>query len=251
MFNNTLFSVTSSATEVENFFLRSTVCPLPSALSARETQKRQGWLICLTAAFLVSVPVFIQAPLVRSFPWLSLIITAGWVFLAIVLLKYPKTQIWGDLLLGFSWSWLAGSIYWGWLRWEPLIHLPVESIGIPFACWCLWRGWGLIGNLFYLGSLLGTAITDLYFYLTGLIPHWRELMQVEPTLAIPILQNAIAQIQTTWGISWAIVLVNLILAIGLWTLQKQQLHWWAFAGALLSTILVDSMFWVAASSVIK
>lgn len=136
----------------------------------------------LAAAFLVSVPVFIQAPLVRLLPALSLIITGVWIGLAALLWSRPRMRLWGDLLFGFSWSWLAGSIYWGWLRWEPLIHLPVEAIGLPFALWCLWRGWGKIGNFFYLGSLLGTAITDGYFYLVDLIPHWRQLMQVEPEL---------------------------------------------------------------------
>lgn len=208
----------------------------------------QPILISLVAAFLVSVPVFIQTPLVRVLPWLSLFLTGGWIGLGVFLLKRPKTQIWGDLLLGFSWSWLAGSIYWGWWRWEPFIHLPIESIGVPFACWCLWRGWGKIGNWFYLGSLFGTAITDLYFYLTGLIPHWRQLMQVaDPELARPILQDAIAQIHTPWGISWAIVLVNLLIAVGSLSLQKVELHRWAFAGAVLSTILVDSLFFIAAS----
>jgi hypothetical protein len=105
----------------------------------------------------------------------------------------------------------------------------------------------VIGSLFYLGSLCGTAITDLYFYLTGLIPYWRQLMQVDSALATPILQSAIAQIQTTWGLSWAFILLILLLGLGLWALQKQQCYWWAFAGAVLSTILVDSLFWIAAS----
>ena len=214
----------------------------------RWTDREGGnWLLFLAAGFLVSVPVFIQAPLVRSLPWLSLVLTLAYVGLALELYKRPQTRIWGDLLLGFSWTWLAGGIYWGWLRWEPLIHLPVESIGLPFALWGCWRKDKLIGHLFYLGSLGGTAITDLYFYLTGLIPHWRQLMQVEPTLATPILQNALAQIQTPWGISWAVILVNLLLGLGLWALKKPEFHWWAFGGAILSTIVVDSLFWIAAS----
>ncbi|MBD1806203.1 DUF3120 domain-containing protein [Microcoleus sp. FACHB-SPT15] len=199
------------------------------------------------ASFLVSVPVFVQAPLVRQLPLLSLVMTLLWVGLGLRLLKRTETKIWGDLLLGFSWSWLAGSIYWGWLRWEPLIHLPVEAIGLPFAVWGLWRGWGMVGNLFYLGSLFGTALTDVYFYLTDLIPHWRQVMQVDPALATPIFQSAIAQVQTPWGISWAVVLIGTLLVVGLWSLGKGQLQWWAFSGAVLSTILVDSLFWVAAS----
>lgn len=200
------------------------------------------------AVFLVCVPVFFQAPLVRQLPWLSLAMTAGIVGGSIQLLARQSTRLWGDLLLGFSWSWLAGSIYWGWLRWEPLWHLPVEALGLPVAIWCLWRRWAMVGNLFYLGSLLGTAITDIYFYIVDLIPHWRQLMQVSPELAMPILQSAIAQIQTPWGISWAVVLSVILLVAGILPLGNRQLHWWAFSGAVLSTILVDSLFWIAAGS---
>ncbi|MDB9509045.1 MAG: DUF3120 domain-containing protein [Microcystis aeruginosa BS13-02] len=202
-----------------------------------------------TAAFLVSVPVFLQAPLVRYYPEISLSLTIFWVGLGIWLLKQAKINLWGDLLLGFSWSWLAGSLYWGWWRWEPLLHIPMEAIGLPFVLWGLYKGRGKVGNLFYLGSLLGTAITDVYFYLTGLIPYWRQLMTVEldPNLVSPIFHDALAQIQTPWGISWAIVLLNLLLAIGIYPLQKRVCHWWAFSGAVLSTILVDGLFWITAS----
>lgn len=190
-----------------------------------------------------------QAPLVRYYPEVSLGLTFFWVGLGVWLLKQEKISLWGDLLLGFSWSWLAGSLYWGWWRWEPLIHIPMEAIGLPFVLWGLYKGRGKVGNLFYLGSLLGTAITDVYFYLTGLIPYWRQLMTVElaPNLVSPIFDNALAQIQTPWGISWAIVLLNLLLAIGIYPLQKRVCHWWAFSGAVLSTILVDGLFWITAS----
>ncbi|MDJ0678796.1 MAG: DUF3120 domain-containing protein [Xenococcaceae cyanobacterium MO_167.B52] len=209
-------------------------------------QEGKAWWVFGAASFLVSVPVFFQAPIVRLFPWISLFLTLFWIVLGWWLYKRPQTRWWGDIILGFSWSWLAGSIYWGWLRWEPLIHIPVESIGVPFALWCLWRGWGKIGNYFYLGSLLGTAVTDLYFYLTSLIPYWRKLMEVDPALASPIFKSALAQMQTPWGISWAIVLVNLLLGISLYSLQKEHLYWWAFGGAVLSTLVVDSLFWIAA-----
>jgi hypothetical protein len=103
-----------------------------------------------------------------------------------------------------------------------------------------------VGNLFYLGSLTGTAITDIYFYLTGLIDSWRQLMAADPTMAAPIFHHAIAQIQTSWGITWAVLLVSFLLGLGKWALGKKQIHWWAFAGAVLSTILVDSLFWIVA-----
>jgi Protein of unknown function (DUF3120) len=217
-------------------------------LPLQPSQESKAWRIFFASSFLVSVPVFFQAPIVRLFPELSLVLTLFWVGLGWYLSQRPQSRWWGDILLGFSWSWLAGSIYWGWLRSEPLIHMPVEAIGLPFALWCLWRGWGKIGNFFYLGSLLGTGITDLYFYLVDVIPYWRELMTVDmnPALASPILKSALGQVQTVWGISWAIVLVNILLAVSWWALKKTELHWWAFAGAVLSTILVDSLFWIVA-----
>jgi hypothetical protein len=212
-----------------------------------DQQVRLSWLVFLGAAFLVTVPVFFQAPLVRSLPWLSLFLTLGWVVLSFYLYRQEKTRLWGDLLFGFSWSWLAGSIYWGWLRYEPTLHLPVEAIALPFACWCLWKGWIKVGHWFYLGSLLGTAITDLYFYLTDVITDWRELMQVDPSFAGAVLQNALVKVQTFWGFSWAFILVSLLLAIGFTALQKKQLEAIAFGGAVLSTILVDGLFWLIAS----
>ncbi len=208
---------------------------------------KQAWLVFSAAVFLVSVPVFIEAPLVRSLPLLSLVMTVGWTALSFVLMSRTSTQLWGDLLLGFSWSWLAGSLYWGWLRWEPLLHLPVEAIGLPFALVCLKRDWGKVGNFFYLGSLVGTVLTDVYFYLVDLIPYWRQLMQVEPALASPILQSALEQVQTPWGECWAVILALVLLTLGIFPLRYQKLHWWAFSGAVLSTILVDSLFWVAAA----
>lgn len=222
---------------------RALLKPLPTF------QNRRLWQIFAAAAFLVSVPVFAQAPLVRQLPLLSLLLSGLWVVAALALRQQPKTERWGDLLLGFSWSWLAGSIYWGWLRWEPLIHLPVESIGVPFALWGLRRKGYAIGSLFYLGSLLGTAITDLYFYLTGLIPYWRQVMQVDPISASLVFQNAIARIQTPWGIGCAVGLGSVLLTVGFWSLQKQQAGSWAFAGAVLSTIVVDGLFGVAVSVV--
>lgn len=209
--------------------------------------KQKHWLVFGASAFLVSIPVFAQAPMVRAYPVISLILTLGWVILGIVWFKRPKTALWGDLILGFSWSWLAGSIYWGWFRWEPIIHLPIEAIGLPFAFFALARGWGQVGNLFYLGSLFGTALTDVYFYLTGLMPHWRELMRVDPALYKPIFQDALVQMQTPWSIVCAVVIVTVLAGMGIFGLKKRTLPWFAFSGAVLSTLLVDGLFWVVAT----
>ncbi len=226
--------------------LESTIALSPSLPIS--TSVPQTWLVLAAAVFLVSVPVFIEAPLVRSLPVVSVALTAFWVWLSFTLMSRPTTYIWGDLLFGFSWSWLAGAIYWGWLRWEPLWHLPVESIGLPFAAWCLIRNWGKIGNWFYLGSLLGTVLTDVYFYLVDLMPYWRQIMQVEPNSVSPILQTAFIQVQTPWGQSWAVVLATLLLTAGVLPLRTKEKHWYAFGGAVLSTILVDSLFLIAASA---
>jgi len=216
----------------------------------------RSWLVFVAAAFLVSIPVFFQAPLVRVWPWLSLLLTGGWLLTSAWLLSQPRKRLWGDILFGFTLSWLAGSLYWGWLRWEPLLHLPIEALGLPLVFWGFRRNWYKVGNFFYLGSLLGTAATDLYFYLVDLIPYWRQVMQVDPALAKIVFQEARLQVQTPWGIGWALGLVIALLVAGLLplTLQSvreariQSLHWWAFSGAILSTLLVDGLFWVIASS---
>ena len=203
------------------------------------------------AVFLVSVPVFFEAPLVRSLPLLCLLLTSVWVWLSISLSAKPKTQHWGELLTGFTWTWLAGSLYWGWMRWEPTLHLPIEAIGLPISIWGLRQNWCKLGNLFYLGSLFGTAVTDIYFYLADLIPYWRQLMQVEPNAepgAIQaIFQQALMQVYTPNGIFWVISLAGLLMIVGIYSLCAKTPHWVAFGGAVLSTILVDSLFWLAAT----
>ncbi|MBD1938583.1 DUF3120 domain-containing protein [Microcoleus sp. FACHB-68] len=241
MFNETLSSYTSNPQPAEPTSNFSHAFLWKITLS-------ESWRIFAAAIFLVSVPVFFQAPLVRQFPLLSLALTGCLVWLGWRLLSNSSTHVWGDLLLGFTGSWLAGSIYWGWLRWEPVLHLPVEAICLPVALWCITRRRLQVGSWFYLGSLLGTAITDIYFYLVDLIPHWRQIMQVDPALALPIFQSATKQVQTPWGIGWAMVLLVVLLVAGVVPLRSKQLHWWAFGGAVLSTILVDSLFWFAASA---
>ena len=221
--------------------------PLVLGVSKRFSSGRI-WLVFAFSVFLVSVPVFVEAPLVRSLPWVSLALTGFWVWLGKSLMSRYRTYVWGDLLIGFSWSWLAGSIYWGWLRWEPLWHLPVESIGLPFALWCAYRNWGKVGNWFYLGSLLGTILTDVYFYVVGLIPYWRQIMQVDgdANLVGPILQSALTEVQKPWGQAWALILVTILLVLGVIPLWKQETHYYAFSGAVLSTILVDALFLLVA-----
>ncbi len=200
----------------------------------------------VAAAFLVAVPVFIQAPLVRLLPEFSLCITALWLLLGWKLLKSPSSELWGDLVIGFSWTWLAGAIYWGWFRWNPYIHLPIEALGLPMVLILMRYGKAKIGNYFYLGSLLGTTITDLYFYCVGLIPYWQQLMVQPPTEAGGILHRALLRMETYQGVGCAIVLLSLLIMLGTIPLRSADAKWWAFSGAVLSTILVDSLFFVVA-----
>ncbi|MFO5491227.1 MAG: DUF3120 domain-containing protein [Cuspidothrix sp.] len=208
---------------------------------------RQNWLVLVAAVFLVSVPVFIEAPLVRSLPVFSILMTAFWVWLSVRLMSRPQTHLWGDLLFGFSWTWFTGSIYWGWLRWEPIWHLPIEALGLPFALWCLNKNWGKVGNWFYLGSLFGTVLTDIYCYLVDLMPYWRQIMRISPEGASQILQNALTQVQNPWGQGWAVILAVILAVVGTGSLLNKESHWYAFGGAVLSTILVDSLFLLAAA----
>jgi len=240
LLNHTLFTYTDRDLSE----LGSQLVLVP-AVEQRSSLK-QNWLMFLAAMLLVSVPVFFEAPLVRSLPSLSLGVTGLWVWLSFTLMSRPQTYYWGDLLLGFSWSWLAGAIYWGWLRWEPLWHLPVESIGLPFVLWCIWRNWGQVGSWFYLGSLLGTVLTDVYFYIVDLLPFWRQIMTTDGSGAAKILKNALIQVETPWGETWAIAMAVFLIGVGIVSLSNKQRHFYAFGGAVLSTILVDSLFLLAA-----
>ncbi|PSN17222.1 DUF3120 domain-containing protein [filamentous cyanobacterium CCP5] len=208
---------------------------------------RQRWQVMAYAVGLVTIPVFFQAPLVRTFPWLSLWATFIWLGLGTFLERNPKHALWGDLLVGFTWSWLAGTIYWGWLRWEPVVHMPVEAIALPIVAVCLWKNWCRIGSYFYLGSLLGTAVTDLYINWMGLFPAWRRLMAAEPDTVSLILREAADSLQTDFGACRAMVLtLFLLLASLIPLLTSRHLFWWAFSGALLSTLAVDGLFFISA-----
>ncbi|MGF1524108.1 MAG: DUF3120 domain-containing protein [Leptolyngbyaceae cyanobacterium] len=203
---------------------------------------RQPLKILVASIFLVVVPVFFQAPLVRSLPWLSLTLTGTWLMAGVSLVSRSNSRLWGDLLVGFTWTWLAGSIYWGWFRWQPYIHLPIEALGIPVVLVLLIRGRGRVGSYFYLGSLLGTAVTDLYIYWTDLLPLWRQVMQVDPEWVPVLLRQAATALQNPVAFMKALALASGLLIIGTIPLKSKQPCWWAFSGAVLSTLIVDVLF---------
>jgi len=196
---------------------------------------------------LVILPVFVQAPLVRLLPWVSLVLTLAWLGLGAYLVRRPRWAIWGDLLTGFAWIWLTGSLYWGWFRAEPVVHLPIEALGLPIALVYLCRGQGRIGSFFFLGSLLGTAVTDLYINWMGLFPSWRHIMEVDPTQVPAVLHGTALSLQTDVAAGRAVVIVTLLLVGALVSLMtSRQLAWWSFGGALLSTVVVDGLFLLTA-----
>lgn len=216
----------------------------------------QGWVsrsglqlkVFGAALGLVILPVFVQAPLVRYFPWVSLAITPLWLVLGAWLMQRPRWSLWGDLIVGFGWIWLTGSLYWGWFRWDPVVHLPIEALGLPIALVCLCQGWGRVGSYFFLGSLLGTAVTDLYINWMHLFPTWRQLMLTSPDAAPLVLRAASATLQTDLAACRAVILVLFLLvatAIALST--SRQLAWWAFGGAVFSTLVVDGLFFLTAA----
>lgn len=198
--------------------------------------------VFLAAIFLVVIPVFFQAPLVRSLPWLSLALTGTWLMSGVSLISHSRHRLLGDLLIGFTWTWLAGSLYWGWLRWEPFVHLPVESIGLPIVLVSLMKGKGRVGSYFFLGSLLGTAVTDLYIYWVDLVPLWRQVMHVDPEWVPVLMRQAVVALQNPLAAGKALLLAVGLLVVGTVPLRSSQPCWWAFSGAVLSTLIVDILF---------
>ena len=125
---------------------------------------------------MVVLPVFVQAPWVHVFPFSAFLFSFILFFLGFYLLKFCSDR-WssiGSLLVGVSWSWLGGCLFWGWLRAHPVWHLPVEAIALPIAVSLLKTRWK-IGASFYLASLLGTAFTDVMIVLTGVMKAWPEV----------------------------------------------------------------------------
>ncbi len=140
---------------------------------------------------MVVLPVFLQAPWVRVHPFSATLFTALLVAIGVVLNRSDNQQKadFGSLLVGFSGSWLAGCVFWGWLRAHPVLHLPVEAFALPLALAGLGTRWRL-ASAFYLSSLVGTAFTDLMMAVTGVMHFWPGVVTASLDTAPQLLHEA-------------------------------------------------------------
>ena len=195
---------------------------------------------------MIVLPVFLQAPWVRLHPFSAAVFTTVLVAVGVVLGSSADEQrnALGQLLVGFSGSWLAGCVFWGWLRAHPVLHLPVEAFALPLAMTGLNGRWRLACS-FYLSSLIGTACTDLMMALTGVMKFWPSVVTAPFDEAPELLHNAGMQLLHPFQ------LVGLALAaaviIGLGHRLRMTGENWEMAGAVLvTTVWVDGLFLLTA-----
>ena len=201
------------------------------------------------ASMLVVLPVFVQAPWVREQPFSSCLF--GFVLLSVgVITQSIAPSRWRDfgaLLVGFSGSWLAGSLFWGWLACHPVLHLPVEAFALPLAITGLQTRWRL-GCAFYLASLLGTAFTDLAMALTGVMALWPAVIAASPADASVLLQDAAAFVLRPSSLLTVSAAGMIIFQLVQYCKSRSSLSvatdrgWDVAAAVLLTTLLIDGLF---------
>lgn len=200
----------------------------------------------VVATALVVVPVFLQAPWVRLHPSSATLFTVVILTIGLLLeLRGPERwRSFGPLLVGFSGSWLAGCLFWGWCRLHPLWHLPIEAFALPLALAGLSGRWRSAG-LFYLASLLGTACTDGAMALTGVMPLWPQVLSA-PVLEAPALLHR-AALQVLQPAPLALVLGMAVALTLLARRSRRSGHGGQLAAAtLVTTLVVDGLFLIAA-----
>ncbi len=203
-------------------------------------------LLPLTAVLLVVMPVFFQAPLVRQAPLAAALLTLPLLSAAVLVERHGRGlwQQFGPLLVGFSGSWLAGCLFWGWFREHPLLHLPIEAFALPLALAGLGGRWRLAGA-FYLASLLGTAATDTAIALTGLMPLWPQVLSAPLSEASLLLRQAGETVLEPANIT--LVTAMAILLIGVCAqLWKRGGPARVSSATLAATLAVDGLFLAAA-----
>ena len=202
------------------------------------------------ASVLVVMPVFVQAPWVRQQPFSSclfgLALTVTGILLSLKADRSEQRDL-GALILGFSGSWMAGSLFWGWLPAHPVLHLPVEAFALPLALAGLTTRWRCAGA-FYLTSLIGTAFTDLSMAMSGVMTLWPDVVTATADQAPELLRAAAAQVLTPKS------LVMVILAAAVITklvaecrtradrLGDSSTAWAIATSVLFTTLVIDGVF---------
>ena len=195
---------------------------------------------------MVVLPVFLQAPWVRLHPFSAAVFTTVLVAVGVVLGSSADEQrnAIGQLIVGFSGSWLAGCVFWGWLRAHPVLHLPVEAFALPLAMTGLNGRWRL-ACIFYLSSLIGTACTDLMMALTGVMKFWPSVVTAPFDEAPELLHNAGMQLLHPFQLVGLALAASVIIGLG----QRLRMTGenWEMAGAVLvTTVWVDGLFLLTA-----
>ncbi len=199
----------------------------------------------LVAALLVAVPVFLQAPWVRSAPMAAALFTAPLLAAGILLEQHssPRGRALGALLVGFCGSWLGGCLFWGWCRLHPLWHLPIEAFALPLALAGLGGRWKLAGS-FYLASLLGTAATDLAMAVGGVMKFWPRVLEATPADAPLLLQQAAMAVLAPLPLATVLLSGGALVWIARLLRSRGEAGRVA-AAALATTLAVDGIFLAA------
>ncbi|MFM1812997.1 MAG: hypothetical protein RLZZ336_1935 [Cyanobacteriota bacterium] len=196
------------------------------------------------AVLLVTLPVFVQAPLVHAHPLIATLLTIPLLSAGILLglsAQQQRAQL-GAVLVGFAGSWFCGSLFWGWLRLHPLLHLPIEALALPLAVTGLRSRWQLAGGV-YLASLVGTAATDAAMALTGLMPLWPAALAAEPGAAMGLLQEAAMRVLTPANLAVVLGFAAVLLGLGLGLRRRGGCTTNQVAAAtLITTLAVDAVF---------
>ncbi len=191
------------------------------------------------------LPVFVQAPWVRTAPMAAALFTVVLLAAGILLERREQTH-WrqlGALLVGFSGSWLGGALFWGWCRLHPAWHLPIEAFALPLAVAGLGGRWRLAGA-FYLASLLGTAATDAAMLLSGVMEQWPQVLSVPLQEAPALLQAAAMAVLRPLPLAVVATSAGLLLGLAGWLWNRGQAGRVA-AVTMATTLAVDGLFLAA------
>ncbi len=200
---------------------------------------------------LVVLPVFLQAPWVHFYPLSALLFTFVLLAFGFGLGQFVegKWVLIGSLVVGVSGSWLGGSLFWGWLRVHPVLHLPIEAIAMPLALLGLNTKWR-IGASFYLSCLLGTAFTDLMMVLTGVMKGWPIVVNSSFEDASLRLNQIALNLLNPLSVFLLTIAALLIVVIANQMYIRGNLNtpsgssWLVASAALTTTLWVDGLFFL-------